>query len=176
LYTDYIEEINKLSFVDSKSKSIDILSKEDLKGLEVKYDKFTGITHIRAKDYELYPLSAYLKIDKENRLFMNLIVNYRGSGGWIFMDKIIVLARDKSYSYNFKNTPSREATGGSNVHEQLTEAVSPEVLDILDNIVISDTPVEVRLSGENYVDRKINAKNVELISRVLSIYDKLKVD
>jgi hypothetical protein len=107
---------------------------------------------------------------------MNLIVNYRGSGGWIFMDKIIVLARDKSYSYNFKNTPSREATGGSNVHEQLTEAVSPEVLDILDNIVISDTPVEVRLSGENYVDRKINAKNVELISRVLSIYDKLKVD
>lgn len=176
LYTNYINEIQSLSFTDGKSRSIDVLSKDDLKGLEVKQDKFTGITHIRAKDYNLYPLSAYLKIDKENRLFMNLIVNYRGSGGWIFMDKMIVLARDKSYTYNFKNMPRRETTGGSSVQEQLSEAVSPELLDILDNIVISDTPVEVRLSGENYVDRKISTKNVDLISKVLSIYDKLKVD
>lgn len=173
-YVDYKSKLSAMIFIDSRSKPLDILSKEDLKGLNRDYDKFQKKTFIEIKSNTYSSLAPYLIIDDQDRLFLNLRVNYNGPG-WIFMDKMTVLIGSETYNYKFKNESKRDVKSDGNVRERISEPVNDELFDMLDHIAGNEGAVSVRLQGDKYKDEKISSRTIEGIRQILSVYHKLKV-
>jgi|GEM_PF-1532718 len=173
LYNDYKSKLSAMTFIDSKSKPLDLLSKDDLKGLNRDYDKFQKKTFIKIKSNTSSALAPFLIIDDQDRLFLNLRVNYNGPD-WIFMDQMTVLIGSETYNYIFNNQSERDVKSGGNVSERIFEPVNKELFDILDHIAGTEDTVSIRLHGDKYKDGKVSAKEIESIKKILSIYHKLK--
>ncbi|MGJ1419955.1 hypothetical protein ACR79T_10040 [Sphingobacterium spiritivorum] len=170
-YIEYKNELLNMMFIDTKAKSLDVLTKEDVKGLDYSYDKFNKMNFIKLKHHEYNLLSPYISIDSQNRMFLNLRANYSGSS-WIFFDKMIVLIGTETFTYIFKSEPDRDV--GSGVKEVITDTVDEELYKILEQISNANSPTSIRLQGDKYIDYKLSKKNIEGIKNLLNVFNKLK--
>lgn len=163
-----IKTLREENLNNVESNPITILSKSDLKGFRVSNDKFKEITFIEPKVMSSkYP---YIAIKKGN-LNLRYVMEYYGSG-WIFWDKAIFLYNGKRFEYSDNNT-DRSVSSGANVTERSDIKCSPEMIEALREIAISDK-VEVRLSGKYVHDFELQNNSKEAIKKTIELYDKLK--
>lgn len=163
------EKIINLKSPYRNSKKIDVLSKDDLKGFEIKKDKFTNSTFITPV-YGLWggQFRTYI-VNIDGQVLLRFVVEYRSSD-WIFFNKIIMLTGDEKIEY-YDYNPIRSVY--YNVEEQSDVVVSDKLFKFLEKIVMNQE-ADVRLQGDERVyDTKISKKQIKSIENALRIYKKL---
>jgi len=155
-----------------KSKDVSTLTKSELKGFTIENDKFNNIIFI--KPYQnLFGnrFGSYIVI-KDGLLSMRFYAEYRSSD-WIFFNRIIVLTGDKKYEYQDTET-RRDVTGG--VEEVSDVTVDDYLMSMLIDIS-KYKKAEVRFQGKDYyADREMSKREVQNITNILQIYNKLIVN
>lgn len=163
------DQINSIKSPFHKSRSVDILNKEDLKGFQIKRDKFTNSTFITPV-YGLWggQFRTYI-VNIDGQVLLRFVVEYRSSD-WIFFNKIIMLTGDEKIEY-YDYNPIRSVY--DNVEEQSDVVVSDKLFKFLEKIVMNQE-ADVRLQGDERVyDTKISKKQIKSIENALRIYKKL---
>lgn len=163
-----LSELRDLSKNVVYSKSLEELTKEDLKNFKVNDDKFKGIAfiHHKKESGNFYP---YLSL-KNGFLNMRLVASYDGKD-WVFFDKIVLLANGKTYEINYNTTDT--SVGSGYVYEIGDIRVNEDMLNILKEFSVSDL-VEIRFSGKRIYDKKLNKYEMQVLKETLELYDKLK--
>lgn len=151
------------------SKSINDLSKDDLKGFKVENDKFRSITFITPKNSS--NKEPYISI-KGGILNMRLKMEYYGDS-WIFWDKTIIIYDGNKFEYNV-GEPDREVSSSAKVTETSDIKMSTEMINKFRDIVNSKI-VEVRYSGsKGNKDFEMTDRIKDAIKNTIILYDKLK--
>lgn len=169
LLTEAKTEIEALIPSFKKSKNIDVLSKQDLKGFQVTKDKFTKSTFI-TPIYGLWGGQFQLYIANTDGLVMlRFVVEYRASD-WLFFDKVTMLTGDEQIEYYDYDT---KKSVYDNIEEKSDILVNDALLKFLEKVVMNQE-VDVRLEGDKRVyDTKISKKQIKSISNALMLYRKL---
>ncbi len=163
---DTFNELSELQKNVISAKSINELSKDDLKNFKVNDDKFKEITFIHHKR-ESGILYNYLSL-KNGFLNMRLVASYSGKS-WVFFDKVIILADGSKYEIPFEETD--RTVGSGYVYEVGDIRATPEIIEILRKIA-SSSLVEIRFSGKYQDDQKLGKYPHQVIKETLELYDK----
>lgn len=153
--------------------NISEIPKETLKGFNVDYDKFQKTNFIKAKSGWTDDFYPYISLSDDGTMSLRMVISYRGSR-WIFFDKIHLIIDGEDYSYFFTDT-NRDVISGSLVKEWVDIRVDEEMFGILQAVSSSKTKIDIRFSGEKSSDGKIGLKEAEITTRILELFEKLKI-
>lgn len=156
-----------------ESKNLSDLEKSDLKGFNVRYDKFKKVNYIQAKSGWTDDFYPYIGLSDDGNVFLRMVIRYTGSD-WTFFDKIHLIIDGEDYIYYVPETKRRVLSNAS-VVESADFPVDPEFMKILKAVSAAEDEILIRFSGERNRDSKIYLKEAEITTRILNLFEKLKI-
>jgi len=173
-YNDFIIGLETIKFNDTViKKNVKDLDRSLTKGLEFREDKFDNKTIISSKGNNT--IDPYIVIlHPTNLMVLRLKMNFNGNN-WIYMDKATFLIDNIPYEYWFKNKPQRDVNGSSisMVNERADEVVDDKLKEIINKIMNTKDPVEVKFSGEKYKIQKITNKEIYRLDQTIKVFNEL---
>ena len=137
------------------------------KDLKLEYDEFDKKWWIKPKSYPDMAIRPYFGTNQESK-WVRLLLQYKGYG-WIFFDKIVVIAKGSKYNYDFTKSDIKYDNGNGKVWEWADISAKNKELNIIK--ALSENIGKIRFTGKYEAIRDITHSQSNEFKSLMLLYE-----
>lgn len=157
-----------------KSRSLDELSKQDLKKYKIEYDKFSELNFIYPKNRRGFSHYPYLILTNSNRLMMKLRMRYFDNR-WGFIEKIELIIDEEKYLLHVSDS-DRNIRGGGYVEEILHIEIDDKAINVIEKIAKTKSKVDIKYVGKINKTGSLSGFDRMPFTSIYDLYENLVID